>query len=260
MYKYLRITLIIFLILNLDGCSNPNEPGQPDYDYSLLFNLTVNQVNQKTYLLRTVSVNEDVDLFFDIKKSFLKNAKISLSNSIINYDNFIIDSSKSDYFNQKELFYQNNTPLILLTSTDYYLKIKINNKLITGRTQTPGNFRIIKPNNNVTINKNKITNITWTKSTNAKGYIIKLEQINSYTYNDTIHYYSDIHSFITKDTSFVFSDWNLFRKGKVLIKVQAYDKNYYNHIIRKVPQVGIEGAYGYFGSSVLKTVIINLVE
>ena len=260
MYNYLKkIVLLIILAHNFTGCNNPTSPEKPEYNYSLLFDLTVNKKHQKLYIFKTAGKNEYVKTGFPDKKYLILNAVIELTNPNIYFNSFIIDSSivKNPYY-YKEFFYKNENDINLKPLTNYILNIKINNKIISGITQPPGNFDIITPYQNIVINRNTKTKIQWSKSINAYGYIINVSNNYSVIWNDTTHFLNEFFSVTTKDTSYIFDSSYFHNKGKGEIKIIAFDKNYYNHVIQKIPSAGIKGAYGYFGSSVMKSVTIKI--
>lgn len=257
--KYLSIILLVFTY----SCELTNVPKSKKQSHSLLFNLVVGQENQKFYVYRVVE-SEDVYASYIEKKEdryFEKNANITLHNSNINFSSFGVQDTGSF---KRSFYYSSTEPLELFANTKYDISITINDTNITGETITPGNFNIISPTSNSTIKLNlskeeKELNIKWEKSNSAEGYIIKtLHKYMQQNWNDTTIYTERISkdSFVTRDTSFNFVSY--LHKGSITIDILAYDKNYHNHFVEFMQSSGVEGGYGYFGSSVLKTVTAKI--
>ncbi len=253
MKNLLKIIFALFLIIS---CEPLNSPGEPEYNYSILFNLIANKKNQEIFIYKVVTGDEQ--LSYKLEKYFVKNAQILIGNKNWNYKHFSL-IRENTYFNQSKGFhYRNIDSLELLPNSNYNLEVNINGNIIKGTTTTPEDFEIISPKNGSILtykgrkSQNKKIKIIWNKSGSAKGYIIKTFYSYSIEFNDSLYNISSVNSYITKDTTLSFNTL-LQGKGILKLEVQAFDKNYYNHIIEKIPSVGIKGAYGYFGSSILKT-------
>ncbi len=256
-YRYFNLFVLAFFILNFWSCVSPNEPGNPKSNYSVLFNLTANADSQKIYIYR-IADNNGYVYNNNLGEYSVKTANISLSNSIFNYSNFIIkDVQQRNNPFSKGAYYTNSDSLKIFSSTQYYLNININGSGIKGMVTTPDDFNILSPLPNSTINANDSINITWTSSYTIKGYIIIITQTGVPLYNDDFDTFYGKDSFITQDTSFVSSS-NFISEGSIKIDILAYDENYYNHFINNVPNSGIDGAYGYFAASVLKSVTVSV--
>ncbi|MBN1408890.1 MAG: hypothetical protein JW956_13920, partial [Calditrichaceae bacterium] len=204
---------------------------------------------------------------YKIKDFFVDNANIELFNGELFYNNFIIKELPSypgDF--SKGYYYTNNDAIIFQPNTYYELKINIDGKIISGSTITPGDFEILTPAPNSIVNikdlqtENKLL-IKWTKSSTAWGYTGKIIKDYLIMLPDTSYYGSRELSFITTDTSFVIENANILSsEGHLEISISAFDENFYHHHIEMYPEAGVEGAYGYLGSSVLKSVNLSIIE
>jgi hypothetical protein len=120
----------------------------------------------------------------------------------------------------------------------------------------PDNFQLLNPTENQTFNYNNKgiveIPIEWTQSIGSYGYIVNVIYTNNsdVIFSNTLTYttYTFIQDY----------EWTSYRTGQIKIEVLAFDKNYFDHVLRKKPSAGIEGAYGYFGSSILKSVTVNI--
>ncbi len=251
---------ILFKIFLLYGCQQPNDIGDIEFSNSILFNLIVNQKEQEIYIYRSTLNNNSND-FENFPEYFVDNAIISLDGNNFSYNKFKIANAHQSGFLSKGNFYTNTEDFILVPKTSYSIAISINDLNITGSTHSPDDFEILSPKQNAIVNLQSIFNeaklhLSWSKSSSAKGYIGKVIQPYLATYPDTSFMSVRESSFITQDTSFIFSAGG-YRKGDAEIIILAYDQNLHNHYFENIPSAGVEGAYGYFGSSVLKKVIIN---
>ena len=254
---FFKLIIIILLIFTY-GCEFDNVPENKILSESLLFNLVVGKENQEFYIYRIVNDDEKVYYRYSTDKYFLKDASIILYNDKMNFNSFFVKNltdSNVNYYNKRNLYYSNSEKLELYPNTNYKIDISINNKHIIGSTTTPSDFNIIFPTPNSTfklkdIESGKGLTIKWGKSNSAKGYIGKvfIHKGNSIIGKDS--------QFITQDT--IFNYTQIHSTGKAEINIFAYDKNYHNHFIEFSQSAGIEGAYGYFGSSIKKSVTVNI--
>ncbi len=258
--------VLITILLFLFGCESLNSPGELEFEHSVLFHLIANKKSQDFYIYKSASTTDDIS--GELGNYFVRDAEVSIKNISWNYNNFVIQEAPYSPYDSKGFIYTNIDSLKVVPNSEYRLEISINDLEIEGTTIIPGDFEITNPQNNSVLTREELNtnskkiNIIWGKSNSAKGYIINVSYSYSYTYpveyGDTTTYYGlDENSYITNDTSFVFElDYRGF--GSLSIQIQAYDENYHKHIIERIPRIGIEGAYGYFGSSVLKTVTVNI--
>ncbi len=236
-----RKIVFLFFILFLVSCESMNEPVE-NIEYSLISNLIVNEPVQKIFIYRTLGLSEkfrDANGNNNYRDYFSKNADITI------YD----DTNFPYHFkmpNDTSKHYLNETQISIIPGKSYSISININGNKIFGETVVPNDFKIIKPMLNQHFINNNILDIPiqWSNSLNSMGYLIKIYKpfnVNPY-------------SIILRDTSFVFKRGVIM--GEYKFEIIAFDKNFYNHIIENIPSAGIDGAYGYFGSSVLKSVKI----
>lgn len=118
------LKLVILLLGFTFGCEIPNEFLNEKFQYSLVFNLTVNQEKQEFYIYRIV---DDELEFYSVSpdRYFEKNADISLFNSEFSFNSFIVKElpNKNDF--AKSLLYTNANELILKPNTNYKINISI---------------------------------------------------------------------------------------------------------------------------------------
>jgi len=245
---------VIFLAL-LVSCSLNNEVGIAENNNSVIFNIVSNRDKQKLYLYHTANVNERIDRR-EISgegygKFFIKDANIVLRNSSFTYSDFLLEEDST--YSEKGFCYANSSSLNILPNQKYSLEINFNDETVFGETTTPGNYEIISPKNNTIIKatgdeNNVALDISWNNSNNAKGYIITIIEKKMY---------GNRYSFITSDTTYNIKanmSWGNYR-----LEILAYDENFHKYIVEEYNRSGLENAYGYFGSSVMKTVDFTVV-
>ncbi|MBK7104325.1 MAG: hypothetical protein IPH62_03480 [Ignavibacteriae bacterium] len=255
------LKLLLFLLLFTFGCEIPNEYLNKKFQYSLIFNLTVNQENQEFYIYRLV----DDELEFESgspDRYFERSANILLNNDELSFNSFIVKKIPNNSIFSRTLSYTNSNELILKPSTNYKINVSVNDIIITGNTKTPADFNIISPANNSTIKLTDLQNegsiiIKWQKSLTAKGYIGQISQHFYREWQDTTYEALENFEFIIQDTTFIYTDF-INSTGTMEINIFAYDENYHNHFIEKIEPTGVEGGYGYFVSSVKKSIKINI--
>lgn len=245
----IKILMSLFVVLNF-SCENLSDPGEIEIRNSVFINLMINS-KQKFFIYKTIDFKTPTDFGYqlsDFDKYFVDDAIISLSDSLNTYENFIIERDSSDV-----RFYTLAQSENFRTDTKYSLSINSNGQNISGSTFTPGDFNIISPLDNevISFSGNKFNiGIEWSKSKNAKGYVVNI----SYQYYDEYfnRYLQGSLGEIIFDTSYTYSSFAA-PSDSVLILIMAFDENYYNHIFEGIDKSGINGAYGYFGSSVLQS-------
>ncbi|MCF6270735.1 MAG: hypothetical protein L3J41_13555 [Melioribacteraceae bacterium] len=253
----IKLVLLFTATTFLFSCTLNNEPGKAENESSVIFNLTANKSVQELHLYRTADLEEEREpatydsLVFRMESYapfFIKDAYIQIESDSLNYHNFIVVKDEYGGFNNGFKYIDSDT-ISILPDTKYSLLIEYDGIKIRGETITPGNFTIISPKNNAVIKrtndeKNVSFKIELSKSNNAKGYLITIVETDVAYDNST--------SYIAEDTTFYLKthmSWGNYR-----LEVMAYDKNFHNYIIEEYYQSGLENAYGYFGSSVLKSI------
>lgn len=257
----------MLLVLMVSGCENLNDPGPTEFNNSLQFNLVVNSgEEQSLFIYRTAQLSERTDRnqyltdawaeVYDKRFDYLfvQDAGIYLSGP--NSDSVQFTIKTDSVYRNKYVSPGNFKPEVL---KEYVLSVKANNQQFTGRTLTPGNFNILAPKEGQTYSGTGHSydlNILWTSSPRAAGYIVKIVPLtkSSSKWDNTI-LYSDVRT----DTSFNYQ-YDLYYKPFIdscKIEIYAFDKNYYAHVHGKDDCTGLSGAYGFFGSSVLKSIKIK---
>jgi len=240
-YKNIPIIILLLCSIYLTSCENPIE------DHSQTVKLSASGIIL-TDSISTITITK-TDIFNGTKDSsaLIKNAEVYISD----------EDGKNFQLSYRAPYYRR--ALNCKAGKKYYLDVKTEVGEIHGETEVPGDFEILNYRDNDTVrwkNNDLDIDLNWTKSQNAYGYIVKFR----------IEYdgYQDFPFSIER---IIFSDKNNCRITEsriewkyygIIIQVLAYDKNYYYHHFEQYDAVGVTGAYGYFGSGVLKTVKLNL--
>ena len=248
-----KIILSMLFIIVVFSCDPLNEPVN-NIKYSMIGNLVVNANQQEMYIYNTIALN-DLNWIsggsISSNKYLAKNAKIIVKNEENTSYSYMLNLDTNVYYYTSSF---KPKPL-----NRYTLKISINGDELNGETISPGDFSIISPlpNQHFTqVNDTIKIPTIWNASKNSFGY--KVSVFSNYNvWNNYSGRYSREISFITQDTSFIYEEKT---RGRSIyrIEIMAFDKNFYEHIIQKIPSAGIKGAYGYFGSSVLKSITIKI--
>lgn len=252
----IKLVILITAMTFLFSCTLNNEPGKTENESSVIFILVANKNVQKFHLYRTVDLEDNARRYIDsiyyqvinYSEFFIKNAKVQLESNDLYYDDFVVAEDEEFSSNQKGFQYINNDALVILPSTKYNLSINYDGINIKGETTTPDDFEIRSPKENAIMRTNAEGNIAFdinlSKSNNAKGYIITIVELDKLYYNS--------YSFITSDTTYSYRQ-NMSR-GNYRLEILAYDENIDNYLNKDYFKSGLENAYGYFGSSVLKSI------
>lgn len=262
------------LLIIASGCEDLNNPGEIKIKNSLFFNLQVNSPQQHVYIYRDTDISgrTEYNAADPLINFFEKNSEVSLKDEISNnyiYFKLVTDTVKDSYLlNPYKPYYTNIAAFEAKPLADYYLSVNADGNIITGKVTTPGDFTITSPRKGDIIrghlNLEKLV-FRWSGSKNAKGYIVKVYVKDKY-YDMPIEnfYMSDWAGYKTTDTSLAFQS-NMYysqavASGECVIRIIAYDDNYYQHYFSKKETVGLSGAYGCFSSSVVKEVRFNYVS
>ena len=247
-----KITVVVtfcFLFFS-NSCENISGPGQPGIKYSIIFNLTANAEKQKFYIYNVVGLEESVIHFGPLKdynKFFSENAFIKIESNGNSFSDFIIRRDTND------VEFYTNEDLSPKPGEEYKLEIKIEDNTITGTTVIPEDFQIIAPKDGQVIHHSNNTfniDLKWERKGNVYGYILDVfYHINE---KQALLNYLE-YSEIIFDTSYSFMG-QILPTDTVKIRLFGFDKNYYEHVFKGKESSGVKGAYGLFGSSVLKTV------
>ena len=243
----------IFIILLLNSCENLSDPGQAINKNSIICTLTANVNKQRLYIYNVIGLEQRTHGGYvsldDFNQFFTENALIKIESNSESFSNFFItqDTNNVKFYSNEDL---NPKP-----GEVYNLKVKIGDDFITGKTIVPENFQIISPEDNKVISflKNQFKiNLKWENSRNIYGYIMEVSyHVNPQArYIDNFVYYSEV----LFDTSYNFIGQDYKPTDTVRIRLLGFDENYYEHVFKGKESSGVEGAYGYFGSSILKTV------
>lgn len=241
-----RITLVIILFaIIFTACENLNEPGEPKYKHSILFKLNSGISKQRFYIYNVAPLAENSYGYLkQYDKYFDPGAQISIESDGIEVVDFYVESDSQN------IRYYTSDSFNVLPGKEYHLSINVGNELISGTTNVPETFSIISPVENQVIryNNNELkVNYKWTKSINSYGYQIQISY--AYIFGGIIYENNFPFSDNISDTLYIYKTY-LEPVDTVYSIISAYDKNYFDHIYRGKESAGIEGAYGYFGSTV----------
>lgn len=240
-----KISLVIILCaIIFTACENLNDPGEPKYKHSILFNLSSGINKQKLYIYNISSLSaasfgylKEYDKYFD------PNVAISIESNGSIISDFYVESDSDN------VRYYTSESLNVLPGNEYHLSINVGNEVISGTTKVPEAFNIISPVENQIIqytNNELIVNYKWIKSINSYGYQIQITY--AYMFGGILYENNFPFSDNILDTLYVYKTY-LEPVDTVYSIISAYDKNYFEHIYRGQESAGIQGAYGYFGSS-----------
>ena len=241
------LLISIASILLFSSCENLSDPGQPEYNYSLFFNLKANSDKQKFYIYNIAPLDEYQSGYLpEFDKYFVTDAEIQIESDGIIYSDFFVETDS-----QGVRYFTNNN-IVIYPGIEYHLNVVIAEDIITGTTFVPSDFELTYPAENQTIHfiNNKLeVDYTWTKSSNSFGYLLNV--LYPFLYNGTPFNDNYILDQTVFDTTYFFD--SIFEPvDTVYTTIAAFDGNYYNHLFEGKASSGIEGAYGYFGSSVYK--------
>jgi len=152
----------------------------------------------------------------------------------------------------------------ILPNKKYDLQLKVNNKIITGSTITPGEFSINSLSDTIYPYKNTETDgyeyrISWIESNNSFQYLVFLNvTYKSNNGEEIVYQYADIN---TVDTFAIVgfprktNSWNGKEYQQYLAEfiVVAVDKNYYDHFFLSRDRAGLSSHYGVFGSCITRS-------
>ncbi len=271
-YSWYYIASCILLLLQ--SCKSLTDPGEIEYKNSILFNLRTGNSLQQIFVYNTYPLNhafESPPPFFNKDEAFAANAAIIISDENNIYNDFQI--SYVDTIS-KSRCYSNKNEMFVYPNKVYSIKVSSNGQLISGNILTMGDFEITDVNETVSSDDRVINyKVTWSKCLAARYYILN----SIYYHKDSVIIgssdgkliwgFANIKSvnskFMDADT---LSGTNIISQQIALssksdsasIEVCAYDINSYNHIYKGIKKVGVENAYGYLGSSTIKTIKVKL--
>lgn len=274
MKKNFISSIVLIALVFSSGCEDLNNPGEIKIKNSLFFNLQVNSSQQHVYIYRNPDISGSAEYkaadplinFFD------KNAEISLRDNINGKDisfKFIIDTVKDpSLLNPFKPSFTNSTAFEAKPLADYYLSVNTDNNAIIGKVTTPGDFEILSPNEGEVVRGHKNLEklvYRWTSSKNAKGYIVRSYFKDKY-YDEPVEnfYMCDWAGSITFDTTQIFQHLSYYSEriasGECIIRIIAFDDNFFQHYYNMKEIVGLSGAYGCFSSSVVKEVKFRYIS
>ncbi|MGB9773305.1 MAG: DUF4249 family protein [Bacteroidota bacterium] len=253
--RILPVFLAACLFIYLPSCESINTP-ESFYTHSVLFNLIANRGTQECFVSRTTGL---CGRSIDVSEP---DAEVSVTDPEGHAYPFKarIDTLAPDLIGS---IYVSTSPIWVAPGQSYRLSVKTKEEIITGETVVPEDFSILAPSGS---DKFRVVNgtlrfiIAWTKSENAKGYVVKVTISYITSWGDAAPHKSRYSYFIdTQDTTWTFSTTAPAQSDSCSIEVLAYDKNYYNYKHLNAQSSGISGGYGYFASSVLKSVKVGIV-
>lgn len=137
----------------------------------------------------------------------------------------------------------------------YELTVTSGTTTIIGQTTMPGDFELMMPEEEETVPLSVDLVLSWTESNTAFGYLIEIrdppEEIP--VSPDSTVPYRERHNFMARDTFLVIPAGSFGETGEYLLRILAFDENYHYHKFEGLDISGIEGGYGLFGATVLKS-------
>lgn len=276
MKKNIIPIIAAILLIIISGCEDLNNPGEIKIKSSLFFNLQAHCPQQKVYIYRNpdLSGRTEYDAADPYINFFNKDAEVTLEDMLsgqttgftltqdtVDFSSYFSYHSGLSSLNPYKPYYTNSGNFEVKPLRDYYLSIKADGDVITGKVTTPGDFTINSPREGevirATLNLDKLI-LKWSSSKNAIKYNVKINFVDVYTKKQVWR------SFETADTSVVFKSLGLnsqwIASGECILQIIAYDDNYIQHYYNKKEIVGLSGAYGCFSSSVVKEVRFRYVR
>ncbi len=247
-------------MFSLESCENLNDPGKIKFKNSVLFNLTTGNSKQKIYIYNTYPVNysfEDPPPFINYDKFIAENAKIKIINENSEYSNFELVQEDTIFTKR---YYTNASELIIRPNQKYSIEVESNGQVIRGSTITIGSFEILS----VEKVAGSSYNISWDKCPGTMFYQLNI----IYFFKDSIIYGGTrILATLSRNDNYIITTDTLFnvnylskivsidsKSDSMYITVGAYDLNTYKYFFEGIDKLNIENAYGYIGSSTVKSV------
>lgn len=246
-----RTISLILLVLLLWGCEKPpSEEYEPELNIFCLLRTNANE--QWVKVSRSYKMDEPSD--YDLEDVIV----------ILSGDNFTDTLIPTD---TSGIYITQDTLEIKPLHTYHLLVSAKDMDTVKGITSVPGDFEIIYPEEEDTLNIIEEDSVVLKKSKNAKGYHIIIGR------KDTLYSYSYewmVPQDTTQDslTTYIFLFWGHIRKpGSGFVKVAAVDTHYWSYRhkydwgeegIRL--EEGIEGGLGVFGSAVIESVAVYIVS
>ncbi|HEX2866175.1 MAG TPA: hypothetical protein VHO03_03990 [Ignavibacteriales bacterium] len=239
----------IIIIASGAGCDNPAEQPGVVKNISVAGLLNADTLEQNIKVFSTSSIGDN-------RFHVITDASVRVSDSASWTEEFPLNASEdgiASYSSGKNTFSPGHS---------YFLEVKTKLGTAYGSTRLPGDFNITSHPETDTIyipNNSFIeVELKWTRSNGAFGYIIEQDNIRKFEYSgDTLSGGSSGSSFTFSNTIKIGVSKNLIGNtiiNKTVITVIAFDKNYYDHHFNYSNSAGLNGAYGYFGSGVVKRV------
>lgn len=248
------------MILASVSCENLSDPGEIKFKNTVMFSLATGNSKQKIYIYNTYPVNysfEDPPMFMNYNKFIVENAKIKIIDNNTVYNNFKLVQEDSLFLHK---YYSNTGGLVIKPDHKYSIEIESNGQLIKSSVTTIGNFEILS----VKEKESSSYNISWGKCQGAVFY--DLDVINFYRDSvfvsngkkEIANIRRERHYIINGDT---LSSTNAIsqeaeinsKTDSMYVTVGAYDLNTYKYFFEGIGKLNIENAYGYLGSSTVKS-------
>lgn len=255
------------------SCEVLNEPGEIEFNNSILFNLKTGNVPQQLFVYNTYPLSysfSDSPPFINPDEAFTENAKITVTDGKNIYHKFQLSFTDTI---TKSRCYTNTEELFIYPNKEYSIQVESNGRLINGKIITIGDFEISGIKKVECGDKDRLYfDVTWDNCPGAKYYKL----ISNYFYMDFAivgsidgefvwdfvninrlnSFYLNVDT-LTVVNNKISSEVSISPKSdSLIVYVEAYDLNSYNHYFKGIKKVGIENAYGYIGSSTVKSIKI----
>ena len=251
--RYLIITVLTTLFVF--GCSkNISEMNHDFPALSVICVLSTHLGFQQAYVYDTTTNTADRPHASEL---FNLDAQIT-----IRYQNQDIHFQVQNNYRGHPIYTDSPQKLPIVHGQSYELTVKSGETTITGQTTIPGDFEIMTPKEEETFPLSAEIALSWTQSEAAFGYLIEFSgpPMELPITQDSTIIFRQRYNFMARDTSLVITGGSFYETGEYLLRILAFDENYHNHKFEGLDVSGIEGGYGLFGASVLKSRCIFIVE
>ena len=128
--KYIFVALLLFTFLT---CSK--NPSAPDYEKEIaVFGFLWGNKPMSAERAIMISYTQPIDDAYDLEQATIKNADVTISDGSTGKVYVLDDAEKAGFYF--------NDSLIAKPNTEYLLKIKVDNKVVTARTSVPPAFNL----------------------------------------------------------------------------------------------------------------------
>ncbi len=251
-FRHMKTTIFIIVLFILISCSEQVAPSFYK-ETSIAAIISPYFLTQEIYVYYTFDEEYNPNLR---NRNFVMDADVRVYSTA---QNVILSVS---YGSNRLLSYRDTSDkLKIVPGQTYFLSVETETGIITGQTTAPDSFKITVPISESTFPNGTNIRLEWEESKNAEVYLINHvlppdTVIDRQTGQQKIKRL--VNTDFTYDTNYFFSEFSFTHKGKHILRVMACDRNFKRHMFDEVHISGIQGGYGYFGSGIVDSVVINI--